>query len=159
MDLLEWYLLYIFLTLLIFGTESYTFSAILQTRQAIGTAAGETSQRDINAARESTVQSLVKFLCILLPKTSKKENDTFARKLVETSISLKDAMVKEQAIYRCYFFNSGTPFDSEWMKVAPGVEENGKVKLSTFPGLQRFNITESQRGFIPVVKASTDLEV
>ena len=112
----------------------------------------------LTSAHEATVQSLITFLHILVPKTSQKELETFAKKLVETSISLKDAMVKEQAIYRCNFFNNGTPFNAEWMKVATGAEEKGKVKLTTFPGLRRFNVADGRREFIPVVKVCTDLE-
>jgi len=98
------------------------------------------------------------FLRTLVPKATETDVDTFAKKLIDISISLKDAMVKEQAIYRCYFFDNGVAFDSGWMKVAPGAAEKGKVKLSTFPGLRRFNMTDGRRQFVPVVKASTDLE-
>jgi hypothetical protein len=138
--------------------EKYSISMILQTRQAIGTAAAETGIGHFAGARESTIQSLATFLCILLPKTSQKEVESFVKELVARSIALKDAMVKEQAIYRCDFFSSGTTFNSEWMKVATGAEEKGKVKLTTFPGLRRFNVTDGKREFVPVVKAWTDLE-
>jgi len=97
------------------------------------------------------------FLRILVPKTPETDLDTFARKLIDTSILLKDAMVKEQAIYRCYFFDNGVPFDSEWMKVAPGAAEKGKVRLSAFPGLRRFIMIDGRREFVPVVKAWTEL--
>jgi hypothetical protein len=131
---------------------------ILQTRQAIATAAAETGSGRNARAHESTVQSLTTFLRILVPKTPQREIETFAKQLVERSIALKDAMVREQAIYRCDFFNSGTPFDSEWMKVAAGAEEKGKIKLTTFPGLRRFNVTDGRREFVSIVKAWTDLE-
>jgi hypothetical protein len=125
----------------------------------MGTAATETGSGNFPGAREHTVQSLVSSLRILVPNTPQKEIEVFARQLVERSIALKDAMVKEQAVYRCDFFNSGTAFDSEWMKVSAGAEEKGKVKLTTFPGLRRFNVTEGKREFVPVVKAWTDLEL
>jgi hypothetical protein len=155
-DLHEWYKTVV--TGLIFS-EKYSISMILQTRQAIGTAAGETSSGQFPGAREHTFQSLVTLLRIIVPKTPQKEIEVFVKQLVDRSIALKDAMVEEQAIYRCDFFNSGTAFDSEWMKVSAGAEEKGKVKLTTFPGLRRFNVTDGKREFVSVVKAWTDLDL
>jgi hypothetical protein len=131
---------------------------ILQTRQAMATAAAETGAARVSHARESTIQSLVTFLRILLPKTREDETENFAQRLVEKAVVLKDAMVNEQAIYRSVFFSSGAGFDAEWMKVAGGAEEKGKVKLTTFPGLRRFNVADGRREFVSVVKACTDLE-
>lgn len=66
-------------------------------------------------------------------------------------------MTEEQAIYRCYFKDSGENFDPDWMEVASGETPHGVVSMCTFPGMRRFTTRNGLKEFVAVVKATTKL--
>src|SRR5436190_22924696 len=68
-------------------------------------------------------------LHLLLPKASEGDILKAASKFITKAIALKTAMIKEQAVYQCYWAYSGDQFDIDAMDIAD--EERGPVYLCT----------------------------
>jgi hypothetical protein len=83
----------------------------------------------------------------------------FTTRLVDKAIALRTLMSEEQAIYRCYFVESGNRVDPQWIELAYGDKPNSTVIMCTYPGLRRFSMHDGKREFIPIVKATAMLKV
>src|SRR5271170_5732700 len=93
----------------------------------------------------------------LLPFTPDEKLTTFARKIFDKAISLKDAMTQEQAIYRSSMAWSGNRFEERWQKVEEGESVHGMVLMCTHPSLERVNLQDGGSR-VSVVKASVKLD-
>lgn len=109
------------------------------------------------SARHGVINTLIQVLEPLLPNVETQKLRSFANGVLDESISLKAAMVEEQAIYRSYFSVSGAQFDAEWMEIPEGEHPSGRVAMCMFPGLRRFTTKDGSREFIPVVKSRVKL--
>ena len=137
--------------------ENYPFTKILTVRQAIGRAIVNVPAKDKAYFHSHTVDTLVILLQQLLPNIGVEKIRGFATKLMDKSVSLRAAMTEEQAIYRCYFVDSGQEFKNDWMEIASGETPGKMVTMCTFPGLRRLTTKNGGKEFITVVKATTKL--
>jgi hypothetical protein len=133
--------------------------------QCIGRVSLGTVIRDAETLRGKIVELLFAILRDLLPSSEKQRIEIFVTRIVDNTISLKNAMTTEQAVYRSIFPNYGDEFDERIAQTVSGEDHVGRVMICTFPGLSRFTVhmpDESDRsmvrGFLTVVKAEVKLE-
>ena len=128
-------------------------------RQSIGrgTLGGEREQA--GSRREILIENLCAMLGLLFPASSQEKLQAFVNRVVDKSISLRNTMTEEQAIYRCFFPNNGDPFDRSIAQTASGEQSTGGVLICVFPGLRRLTVSEDhKKEFVSVVKAVVKLE-
>jgi hypothetical protein len=136
---------------------TYSLTKILTIRQAIGQAVITLQKDSVPTLRSSAINSLIRLLQELLPKTRNENIQTFAVKVMDKSIALKTAMTEEQAIYRSDFFDSGEDFQETWIEIDPNDNPNNTIAMCTFPCLRRFTTNQIERQWIPIVKATAKL--
>jgi len=140
-------------------TTDLELSKLLIIRQCIGRASLATVEQNAKTRRKEIIEKLFIILRVLLPLSLKERIEAFAVKLVDKSISLRNAMTTEQAIYQCIFPNYGDVFDERTAETGSGEEPIGNVLICIFPGLKRFTVLKKMSGeFLTVVKAEVKLE-
>lgn len=137
---------------------NYPLSKVLTVRQAIGRATlGLVSNETAVSARDAIIRALKGILELLSSKPDSSKIEKFVTKVVDKTVALRTMMAQEQAIYQCYFVDSGESFDGGWVGLDYGDEPKSKVVMCTFPGLRRFTVRDGKREFIAVVKATAML--
>src|SRR5436190_20047638 len=96
-------------------------------RQSIGLATLSAQKKDSDLRRQNIIESLRFLLSKLYPASPEKRILMFITKVVDKSISLRNAMTEEQAIYRCYFQDNGDIFERLTTQIASGEQESGNV--------------------------------
>jgi len=100
---------------------------------------------------------LVTILGQFLPAAPADAHASFAKKAFDQALSLKKAMMEEQALFRVYWIDCDAEFDDHLVEL---VDEytTSKVMICTFPGLARFDKSDGEEAEHIVVKASALLK-
>lgn len=130
------------------------FAKILMVRQCIGRATLNSQKGEAEACREVLISNISYILRVLFPISSPEKVRAFATKVADKSISLRNAMTEEQAVYRCRFVNNEDSFDRSIAKAINDEKSMGTVMICLFPGLCRLRIGDNfKKEFITVVHA------
>lgn len=135
---------------------------ILTVRQSIGKAMISMQAENVEPLKSRLTEDLITILRALLSNSKEERLKSFAAKTMDKTIRLRNAMTKEQAIYRCSFVDYGEKFDKSLIQVAPGEDEAGLVVMCLFPGLHCLTLDddgEPEFKFIPIVKATAKSEL
>jgi hypothetical protein len=129
-------------------------------RQAFGRAALSSQKSKADALRLQLFEKLTILIRALLPRTSDVDLKEFVTSIITKSVTLKNGMTEEQAVYRCYLVDKGDDFKETIMQVAVGEDpaEADHVLMCMFPGLRRLRLHEEEMRFVIVVKAIVKLE-
>jgi hypothetical protein len=128
-------------------------------RQAIGRATLSAEKKEVKPRREIIINDLYSLMGKLFPASPEAKVRAFVTKVVDKTISLRNAMSEEQSIYRCFLPDNGDTFDDSIFQVETGEKAKGNILLCMFPGLRRLNIgLDQKKGFVIVVKAIVKLE-
>ena len=129
----------------------------MSIRQAIGRGALNQARPLVPHAQKRLVDTLTTVLSYLFPISSAEDIQMGVAKFVEIAIELKNAMTSEQAIYYCYWLESGEKVH-ENIAESSSEEVSGTTMLCTFPGLKRIASNDRDDNVIIVVKATVELE-
>lgn len=128
-------------------------------RQSIGQATLIGQKEPSTTRRTTLIENLHSLVSTLLPATSPDKILTFITKIVDKTIALRNAMTGEQAVYMCYFCETGDRYEEKFFQISSGDKPTGNVLFCTFPGLNRLTIREDmKKEFLNVVKGSVKLE-
>src|SRR6266513_1253730 len=103
------------------------YSKTLMFHQSLGLGALSYVQGNHPNYEQTIVSQLVAVLPYLLPNTSQEDIQRVVRKFIGKALALKAAMIKEQAVYRCFIANGEDRFDPESMEIKE--DDTGQVYL------------------------------
>src|SRR5271168_3384373 len=128
------------------------FSNVLMIHQSIGRSLLRTQENP-----ENSYHDLLTILGQFLPAAPTDACTSFVKKVLDQAISLKKAMMEEQALFRVYWVECDGEFDDHLVEVVDDYT-NGKVMICTFPGLARFDKSDGEDTEHIVVKAHALLQ-
>jgi hypothetical protein len=128
-------------------------------RQALGKAALRGISESQEKAKSQFTQNLERVLSLLLPPSPRIDEllHTMVTSIVDIAIPLANSMTEEQSIFRCEWVQCG---DDPVEHVVDVVDEtqSGKVYLCTFPGFWRVIRDDERVRWVPVRKATAELQ-
>ena len=95
--------------------------------------------------------------CRILPRSKPKDIDSAVTTFVDKAIKLKDAMIEELAVYRCFLVDNGQRVDESCFEMSDEGCVSGLVFLCMFPGLQQIVIQDQKPEILTLVKADGEL--
>jgi len=113
----------------------------LMIHQALGRAVLQSHQDQAEADLKRHKAELLALMSVLAPSSEMKYLDGFSQKVIKKAVALKKAMIEEQALYHCFWVDSGTQYDKDRIEIemhpAGGKATGASQVLCVFPGLER----------------------